>query len=230
MPRPASAPNQWEVASVALPTKPVGPFPLGRVPADAGRVGHHVLHLEAGAVPRIHGQEPRLRQFEAHLIGVVRSDAGRADLLEEQGLQIRELAEGPGKVEDGVAGADPGAFRVHDLDVEGGPARGRHGLHPFHHQARRADDGAAQENGVGHARVAEALHDGAGAVEIRVRPRRDLGVGSPALRLPRHGYCAACAGWAAPPAGGARRVFSSSASRKASSRDCSALRRGSQKV
>ena len=56
-----------------------------------------------------------------------------------------------------VAGADPGAFRVHDLDVEGGAARGRHGLQPVHHQARRADDGAAQEHRVGDARVAEAL-------------------------------------------------------------------------
>ena len=35
----------------------LGPFPLGGVAADAGGVGHHVLHLEAGAVARVHGQE-----------------------------------------------------------------------------------------------------------------------------------------------------------------------------
>ena len=53
----------------------------GGCTADRGGVGHHFLHFRPGAVARVHRQERHPRQREAHLIGVMRRDAGGADFL-----------------------------------------------------------------------------------------------------------------------------------------------------
>ena len=91
-------------------------------PTDGG-IGHHLRHLGAGAVPRIHRQERDLRQVGAHRLGVVGGDAGGPELLQQHGFEIDEMVERAGHVEDRLAGADPGALRMVELDVELGAAR-----------------------------------------------------------------------------------------------------------
>ena len=60
----------------------------------------------------------------AHIAeGVVGGDAGGPELLQQQGLEVDEMVERAGDVEDRLAGADPGAFGVDQLDVEPRAAR-----------------------------------------------------------------------------------------------------------
>ena len=87
--------------------KPLRAFALRRVAADGGGVGHHVLHLGAGAVARLHRQERDVRQRQAHLVGVVRGDPGRADLLQQDRFQVGQLHQAAGDVGERLAGADP---------------------------------------------------------------------------------------------------------------------------
>ena len=154
-----------------------GALGLGGAGADGGGVGHDLLHFRAGAVARIHGQEGGVRQGDAHLEGVVCGDAGGADFLQEDGFQVGQGLEAAGDVDQRLAGADPGAFGVHQLDVEFLAARLGDRFQPFDHERRGADHRAAEEDRVGDAPVAEAGDDGAGAVEIGVRAGGDVRVG-----------------------------------------------------
>ena len=202
-----------------------GALAPGRVAADAGGVAHHALHLGAGAVPGLHRQERHLGQGQAHLVGVVGGDAGRAELLQQQRLAIGQLVEAAGEVEDRLARADPGALGAHHVEVEARAARGGDLAQPIQHQPRRRDHRAAQEHGVGDAAVAESADHLAGVIEVGVGALGDVG-GQVGGRAGVH--CAATAG--ADARAGNRRALSSSATRKASSNDCSALSRGSQNV
>ena len=102
-------------AVVGVADEALGAFALRRVAADRGSVGHHVLHLGAGAVARLHRQERDVRQGEAHLVGVVRGDRGRADLLQQDCFEIGQLHQAAADVGERLAGADPVAF----LDTSG---------------------------------------------------------------------------------------------------------------
>ena len=51
-----------------------------------------------------------LRQRKAHLIGVVRRDAGRSDLLQQDGFKVGQMHHAAGDVDDRFAGADPVAL------------------------------------------------------------------------------------------------------------------------
>ena len=95
-------------------------------------------HLGAGAVPRIHRQERDLGQVGAHRRGVVGRDAGRPELLQQQGFEIDQMIERAGDVEDRLAGADPGALGIVQLDLEIDAARGRHAFEELDRQARGA--------------------------------------------------------------------------------------------
>jgi hypothetical protein len=130
--------------------------------------------IGAGAMAGVEGEELDLGQVDADREGVVGGDAGSAQLLQEQGLQVDQIAEGAGNVEQRLAGADPTAFVVVELDVEAGIARRRHRLEPFQRQPRRGDDGAAHEHCVSDARVAEFLDDAPGQGEITVGPCRHI--------------------------------------------------------
>ena len=81
--------------------------PPGVFRADRGGIGHHVRHLSAGAVARIHREERDFRQVGAHCRSVVGRHAGRPELLQQHGFEIDELIERPSHVEDRLAGADP---------------------------------------------------------------------------------------------------------------------------
>ena len=130
---------------------------LGRRRADGRRVSHHLRHLLTGAVTRVHGEEGHLGQIDAHRIGVIGGNAGRTDLLQIDRLEIDEVPEGTGDVEQRLAGADPGAFGITQVDLELGLARGGDGVQPVDREARREDDRPPHEDGVGHGHVAEAL-------------------------------------------------------------------------
>ena len=108
---------------VGVADETLGAFLARRGAADRGGVGHHVLHLGAGAVARLHRQERDLGQGEAHLVGVVRGHAGRAELLEHDRLEVRQRDEAAGDVDDRLAGADPAAFGIVHVEVELGAAR-----------------------------------------------------------------------------------------------------------
>ena len=211
---------------VGVADEPCRAFVPGDGAADRGGVGHHLLHLGPGAVARVHGEEAGFGQGDAHLERVVRGHAGRADFLQHDRFEVGERDQAAGDVDDRLAGADPGAFGVAQVELEFLSALVGDRLQPFQHQARRRDDGAAHEDGVGDALVAEALHHFAGVVEVGVGARGDVGTERPARRRRfRHWAATDGACWA-----GRRRAFNSSATRKASSSACSALRRGSQKV
>ena len=160
---------------VGVADEALRPFPLRRIAADGGSVGHHVLHLGAGAVACLHCQERGTGQGKAHLIGVVRSDGSRTDLLQQDGFQVGQLHQAAADIGERLAGADPGALVVHQLDVEAGAAFACHVLQPFDHQPRRGNHRAAHEHRVGHPLVAEPRDDRARAVEVAVGPRRDVG-------------------------------------------------------
>src|SRR3546814_8690808 len=58
-----------------------------------------------------------------------------------------------------LAGADPGALLVAEVDLELHAARGGHFLQPLDHQTREEDHRAAHEHRVGDLLVAHALDD-----------------------------------------------------------------------
>ena len=151
------------------------PLALRRPAADGGGIGHHLLHLRPRAVPRLHRQEGDRGQRQAHLVGVVRGHAGRADLLQEDRLQVRQQGEAAGDVDQRLAGAGPASLRVGHIDIEGGAALGGHPRQPVQHQPGGRDHRPAQEHRIGHPLVAEPLHHLAGAVEIHIGARRDVG-------------------------------------------------------
>ena len=64
-----------------------------------------------------------------------------------------------GDVDQWFTGADPIAFRIHQIDVEACPPRGGGGLQPIRHQPRSGNDRTAHEHRVGHAFVAEPGDD-----------------------------------------------------------------------
>ncbi len=127
--------------------------------ADARRIGHHLGHADAGAMPRVHGEKRHLRQFGAHGVGVVGGDAGGAELLQQDGLEIDKGAERAREIKDRLAGADPVALAIDEARFELGLARRCHAIEPIEHQARRRDDGPAHEHRIGDGHVAEFFDD-----------------------------------------------------------------------
>ena len=116
-----------------------------------------------------------VRQRQRHLVGVVGGDAGRADLLQQDRFEIGQMHHAAGEVDDRLAGADPVAFLVDQVDVDWVPRIGGGGLQPVEHQPGRADHRAAQEHRVSDAFVAEAGDDVLGAVEVAVGAGGDIG-------------------------------------------------------
>ena len=122
---------------IGIADEALGAFRLRGAAADGSGIGHHVLHFRPGAVARFHGQESGLRQFDAHLIGVMRCNTGRAEFLQQYGFQIHQLHKGTTDIKQGIARADPLAFFMHHFDLERGAARRRDRLQPIKHQPRR---------------------------------------------------------------------------------------------
>ena len=137
---------------------------------------------------RIHGEEGRLGHVGAHRPGIVGRDAGRAELLQEDRLEIDEMEERAGDVHHRLAGADPLALDVALVDLDRGVARRGRFLEPLQRQPRREHHRPAHEDGVGHAAVAELADHPLGAVEVVIGVAFDLAVvrmrhrPSPALR------------------------------------------------
>ena len=144
-----------------------------RLRADRGGVGHHVGHIGPGAVPGIHREKGDLGQFGAHRIGVVGGDASRPELLQQHRLEIDEVRQRAGHIEDRLAGADQRPFRVVQLDVEAGAAVGGDSFEKLDRQARRRDHRAAHEHRIGRLAIAEPLDDRLRLQEIAVGPRRE---------------------------------------------------------
>ena len=122
---------------IGIADEALGAFCLRGAAADGSGIGHHVLHFRPGAVARFHRQESRLRQFNAHLIGVMRRNTGRAEFLQQHGFQIHQLHKGTADIKQRIARADPLAFFMHHFNLESGAARRRDGTQPIQHQPRR---------------------------------------------------------------------------------------------
>ena len=144
-------------AVVGVADEALGALALGRRAADRGGVGHHVLHLGAGAVTRLHREEGNARQRQAHLIGVVRGDAGRADLLQQDCFQVRQMQRCCRSDRRSARRRRPSRLPVDQVDFELGAARSAPPLQPVQHQPRRGDHRAAQEDRIGDPPVAELL-------------------------------------------------------------------------
>jgi hypothetical protein len=125
-------------------------------------------------MPRIHGKEGDMRQVRAHRVGVEGGDAGGSELHQEYRLGIHEMHERAGNVHDGLAGADPLALAILQVDVEGRAARLRHLLQPLDAEAWRRDHGTTHEHRVGDTLVAELLHRRLAAQEVVVGPGGEL--------------------------------------------------------
>ena len=134
-------------------------------------------HLGPGAVPRVHGEEADIGQVGAHGVGVEGGDAGRPQLLQEDGLEVDQMAERAGDVHHRLAGADPAALLVALVDLDLGAALPRRRACSQSSASRGvAEHRPAHEHGVGDAAVAEPLDDRAGADEVFVGEARQIGV------------------------------------------------------
>ena len=142
--------------------------------ADTGGIGHHLGHLGTCAMPCIHGQETHIGKIGAHGVGVEGGDTGRAELLQEDGLEVTESLEGAGDVHHGLTGPDPAAFFVEKLDFEPGSTFALDPSEPIECQPRRAEHRAAHEDRISDTAVAEALDDGTCFHEIFVAVGGDL--------------------------------------------------------
>ena len=204
---------------------------LGAGGADRRGVGHHLGHLLARAVARVHGQEGRHRHVGAHRPGIVGRDAGRAQLLQEDRLEIHEMEERAGDVHHRFAGADPLALVVALVDLDIGLPIGRHLPQPVDREPGREHHGPAHEDGIGHAGVAELADHLLRSIEVVIGVLLDLAVSrmrhrpSPGSRSGRAGQVAGRALCT-----DRRSAFSCSASRNASSSAWLALSRGSHCV
>jgi len=130
-------------------------------------------HLGSRAVPRIHRQKGDPGEFGAHRIGVVGGNAGRTELLQQHGLQVDEMKQRPGHVEDRVARADPDALGMIELDLETGTARSGFRLEKIEGETRRTDHRPPHEHGIGRRPVAKPADDGLGLQKIAVRTCRE---------------------------------------------------------
>ena len=123
---------------VGVADETLGPCPFRRRRANGRGVGHQILHVRAGAVARLHREECCVGQCQAHLPGIVGSDAGRANLLQEDGLHLRQRRHRARDGEQRYIRRDQCAFSMRHDDVErlaacrGGPGQ------PFQHHARGA--------------------------------------------------------------------------------------------
>ena len=115
-----------------------------------------------------------MRQGQAHLIGIMRGDAGGTELLQQDGFQVRQLGHTAGDIDHRFPGPDPATLRVDQVNVENRAASRRDLRQPVQHQSGRRDDGTAHEHRVGNTTVPITLHHSLGTVEIGVGPRRDI--------------------------------------------------------
>jgi hypothetical protein len=72
---------------------------------------------------RVHREEGRPWAVGAHGEGVVGGDAGRPQLLQEERLEVDQMEEGAGDVHHRLAGADPLALAIAQVDLDRGAAR-----------------------------------------------------------------------------------------------------------
>src|SRR6516225_12036180 len=84
------------------------------------------------------------------------------------------MKQGAGHVQDRVAGTDPGAFGVAELDAEGLAAFGRHGLEEFHREARGTDDRPTHEDRIGRRAITKMPDDRFGFEKIAVGLRCEV--------------------------------------------------------
>ena len=151
-------------------------LPLGARRADRGGIGHHLGHLLAGAMARIHRQEGRLGHVGTHRPGVVGGHAGWPQLLQEDRLEVDEMEERTGDVHHRLAGADPLALGIAQVEIDRRVARAAELLQPLQRQPRREYHRPAHEDRVGDAAVAEAADHLLGAVEVVIGIALDLAV------------------------------------------------------
>jgi len=90
---------------------------------------------------RIHGEEGRLGHVGAHRPGIVGRHAGRPQLLQEDRLEVDEMEERAGDVHHRLAGADPLALAVTQVELDRGVARAAEFFQPLQRQPRREHDG-----------------------------------------------------------------------------------------
>jgi len=136
------------------------------------------LHrLDAGRMPGGHRQKGDAGQVDAHRVGVVSGDTGGAQFLQIERLEVDEVAQRPGDVEQRFAGADPFALFVVQMNVELRAACLGDVLQPADHEARREHDRAAHEHRVGRFDIAEVADDLPGLQEIIVGPVVDEALG-----------------------------------------------------
>ena len=86
------------------------------------------------------------------------------------------MEERAGDVHHRLAGADPLALAVAQVELDRGVARAAEFLEPLERQPRREHHGAAHEDGVGHAGVAEAADHLLGAIEVVIGVAFDFAV------------------------------------------------------
>ncbi len=136
-------------------------------------------------MPRFHRHESSIWQGKCHLIGVMGSDAGGAELLQQQGFERGHAGKGAGQINQWLPGPDPAALRRHDFDRNRETLFSSDVSEPLDHQAVGSNDRPADEERIGDFALAEMRDDRLSAVEIRIGARRDLALAQSELRADR---------------------------------------------
>ena len=147
--------------------------------ADRCGIGHHVSHIMTGTMPGIHCQKSGVRHISAHLIGVIGSDTGRPQLLQQDRFQIDQTMQRTGQIKQGLTRTDPVTFLIILLDVESRSPRLRHVFKPADSQTGGKDHRTPHEDGIGCRNIAKLRDSISRSAEILVGQARDIGFQRP---------------------------------------------------
>ena len=143
-------------------------FGLGLGSANRRTISHKFGHFTAGTMAGIHRQKRHIRQFHAHIIGVIGSDTGWPKALQKNRFKVDKNRKGAGDITHRLASTDPCPFNIKLFDFQGGTAGLRHGGNPFDGQTSGKGNRTPHENRIGDFAITICHDDFACVIEIGI--------------------------------------------------------------